>query len=91
MKKITVLLIVILFCSYITPAYAESSPEILYSGLVSGGGPEIVTETHYWGFCKIWVETGISKSYSNGFVRNNPDKSFYPGDGFGYIFVYGWA
>lgn len=91
MKKITVLLIAILFCSYITPAGAESSPEILYSGLVSGGGPEIITETRYWGFCKIWVETGISKSYSNGFVRNNPDKTFYPGDGFGYIFVYGWA
>jgi hypothetical protein len=91
LKKITALLIVILFCSYITPTGAESGSEILYSGLVSGGGPEIITETHYWGFCKVWVETVVSKSYSNGFVRNNPDKSFYPGDGFGYIFVYGWA
>ncbi len=91
MKKITILLILILFCISVTPADSESSPEILYDVLVSGGGPEITTETHYWGFCKIWVETVATKSYSNGFVRNNPDKSFYPGDGFGYGFAYGWA
>ncbi len=89
MKKIAALLIAILFCSHITPADAE--PESLYGSLASGGGPEISTKSYYWGFCKIWVETGISKSYSDGFARNNPDKSFYPGDGFGFSFVYGWA
>lgn len=50
-----------------------------------------MTKTRHWGFCKVWVETISAKSYVNGFARNNPDKSFYPNDGFNYIFVYGWA
>lgn len=69
----------------------NQNDEILYDRFVSAGGPEIRVGEWYWGFCKIWVETIITKSYSNGYVRNNPDGSFYPGDGFGYVFVYGWV
>lgn len=69
----------------------NQNPEILYDRFVSSGGPEITTETRHWGFCKIWVETVITKSYSNGAARNNPDGSFYPADGFLFGFVYGWA
>jgi hypothetical protein len=69
----------------------NSNPDVLYDWYVSGGGPEIRTEDQYWGFCKVGVETVVSKLYSNGFVRNNPDGSFYPADGFGYNFVFGLA
>lgn len=92
MKTGAFFIIVVLFFSLVLPnAKPNPSSDVLYDWRVSGGGPEIITESHYWGFCKIWVEIVTSKSYSNGFVRNNPDGSFYPGDGFSYNFVFGWA
>lgn len=70
---------------------AISDREVLYDWYVSTGGPRISATTWYLGSCKIWVETVITKAYSGSFVRNNPDKSFYPGDGFNYSFTYGWS
>lgn len=72
-------------------AIKNPGPDILYNWYVSGGGQEISSQSQYLGFCKVWVEIVASKSYSNGHARNNPDGSFYPGDGFDYSFVYGWA
>lgn len=70
---------------------ADTSPDVLYSLHSSGGGPELTTESRHWGYCKVWVKTTITKSYAAGHARNNPDGSFYPGDGFGYSFEYGWS
>lgn len=69
----------------------SSNPEVLYGWHVSAGGQRIRGDTWYLGSCMIWVDTIITKSYSGEFVRNNPDNSFYPGDGFSYSFTYGWS
>lgn len=76
---------------YVQSHDGAQDQEILYDLYVYGGGPAINTETWYLGNCSIWVQTIISKSYASGFVRNNPDRSFYPGDGFNFSFVYGWV
>jgi hypothetical protein len=105
LKKIVVLLSVILFSSIIIPTDAKSNndiqgesfaiknpnPDVLYDWYVSGGGVEGDIGDFYWGFCKVWVESVATKSYYGGNSRNNPDGTFYPGDGFGYGFAYGWA
>jgi len=69
----------------------STDPNVLYGGYSSAGGPQISTDTWHWGYCRVWITTTIAKSYAGGHVRNNPDGTFYPGDGFGYSFVYGWA
>lgn len=68
----------------------EKDKNILYSAYNSNGGKEISGKTFFFGACKVWVKTTISKAKSGEFERNNPDATFYPGDGFAYSFSAGW-
>lgn len=71
-------------------ASADADPGLLYDNLVMSGN-EPQTGDFSWGYCTIWVETFAARSYHDGMQRNNPDNTFYPGDGFSYGFAYGWA
>ncbi len=67
-----------------------TDPNIIYNHYAQTGGDEIRTKDAYYAYCKVWVQTTVSKSFVNGYPRINPDNTYYPGDGFGYSFSYGW-
>ena len=68
-----------------------NDPNTVYSHYTQIGGKEIRTKTSYFAHCQVWIQTKITKLFADGSPRANPDKTYYPGDGFGYSFSYGWA
>ncbi|MGQ0771731.1 MAG: hypothetical protein ACT4NT_03040 [Nitrososphaerota archaeon] len=69
---------------------STNDPNVVYNYYTLAGGKEIKTKNSYFAHCQIWVKTTISKSFTNGMPRINPDNTYYPGDGFEYSFSYGW-
>ncbi|TBR21259.1 MAG: hypothetical protein EPO63_08850 [Candidatus Nitrosotenuis sp.] len=68
---------------------ASADSDILFNSYVSVGGAGASTAKSFVAPCRVWVQTTIHTAYANGVPRVNPDKTFYPGDGFGYSFTYG--
>ncbi|MDH5666232.1 MAG: hypothetical protein OEY10_08045, partial [Nitrosopumilus sp.] len=48
------------------------------------GSAEVITENLIKEKCFVHVQIDVYSSHHNGFHRNNPDKTFYPGDAFDY-------
>ncbi len=70
-------------------AKSNADSDILFNSYASAGGSGSSTPKSFIAPCKVWVQTVVSKAYAAGSPRVNPDKTFYPGDGFGYLFAYG--
>ncbi|MGI0004296.1 MAG: hypothetical protein ACREAX_03260, partial [Candidatus Nitrosotenuis sp.] len=73
--------------NYLVPT---DDPNVVYNHYAQTGGQEIRTKDSYFAHCQVWAKTTISKLFANGSPRINPDNTYYPGDGFGYSFSYGW-
>jgi hypothetical protein len=67
-----------------------SDKNTVYDHYAQAGGKEMRTKDSYFAYCRVWVHTTIFKLFTNGFPRINPDNTYYPGDGFSYLFSYGW-
>lgn len=80
---------ILIFVSMISFENASADSDVLSNSYVSTGGPGTSTSKSFVAPCKVWVQTTIHTTYANGAPRVNPDKTFYPGDGFGYSFTYG--
>jgi hypothetical protein len=86
-KKILIML-VLAFALTITFEKAGAD-SVLFNSYVSTGGSGTSTSKIFIAPCKVWIQTTIHTAYANGVPRANPDRTFYPGDGFGYSFTYG--
>lgn len=91
MKKIPVsLLSLIVFVGLIIPfEKSNADSDVLFNSYTSAGGSGSSTMKSFIAPCKVWIQTTITKAYAADSQRVNPDKTFYPGDGFGYLFTYG--
>lgn len=88
-KILDAILVLMMFVGLIVPFEKASANDVLFNSYMSAGGSGTSTSKSFIATCKVWVQTTISKAYANGSPRVNPDKTFYPGDGFGYLFTYG--
>lgn len=79
----------LVFFELIIPFENAVADDILFNTYSSVGGQGTSSATSLVAPCKVWVQTTITKAYANDSPRVNPDKTFYPGDGFGYLFTYG--
>ncbi|QLH08610.1 hypothetical protein DSQ19_03145 [Candidatus Nitrosotenuis sp. DW1] len=89
-KILASVLVLIMFVGLVIPfEKSDAAPDVLFSSYASAGGSGSSTPKSFIAPCKVWVHTTITKAYAAGSQRVNPDKTFYPGDGFGYSFTYG--
>lgn len=87
MKKI---LAVLVLSFVLTVAFEKAGADsALFNSYASSGGSGTSTSKIFIAPCKVWIQTTIHTAYANGVPRVNPDRTFYPGDGFGYSFTYG--
>ncbi|HSA97536.1 MAG TPA: hypothetical protein VLF17_00455, partial [Candidatus Nitrosotenuis sp.] len=88
MAKIFVVLAFV-FALIIPFERASADSDVLFDSYVSAGDSGASTAKGIVAPCKVWIQTTIHTAYANGVPRVNPDKTFYPGDGFSYSFSYG--
>lgn len=89
-KILASVLVLMIFVVLIIPFdKSDADSDVLFSSYASAGGSGSSTSKIFIAPCKVWVQTTVTKAYAAGSQRVNPDKTFYPGDGFGYSFVYG--
>ena len=63
-------------------SYGDGVP--LFSVHVVDGSAEVVTENLIKEIYFVYAKIDMYSSHHNFFNRNNPDKTFYPGDAFDY-------
>lgn len=89
-KVLATVLVLTIFVVLLIPFEKSSADsDVLFNSYASAGGAGSSTPKSFIAPCKVWIQTTIAKAYADGFQRVNPDKTFYPGDGFGYSFTYG--
>ena len=88
MKSISLFLIVwLILGTFVVPLNINNSYGdgiLLFTVHVVDGSDEIVTENLIKERCFVHAKIDVYSSHHNGFHRNNPDKTFYPGDAFDY-------
>lgn len=88
-NAILTVLVMLMFFELAIPFEEANADDILFNTYLSAGGQGTSSATIFIAPCKVWVQTTITKAYAGDSPRVNPDKTFYPGDGFGYLFTYG--
>ena len=64
--------------------YSFGDPTLLFNTHQVTGSDTISTDTTYRERCFVHVEITVTSSHHDTYHRNNPDKTFYPGDAFDY-------
>ncbi|WP_316506096.1 hypothetical protein [Nitrosopumilus sp.] len=67
-----------------TNTYSYGDGILLFTVHIVDGSAEVVTENLIKERCFVHVQIDVYSAHHNGFHRNNPDKTFYPGDAFDY-------
>ncbi|WP_316506279.1 hypothetical protein [Nitrosopumilus sp.] len=85
--QIFLFVILLILGTFVIPLNTNNSfgdGTLLFTVHQVAGSSEIVTENLIKERCFVHAQIDVYSAHHNGFHRNNPDKTFYPGDAFDY-------
>ena len=86
-SRVFLVVLLIIFSTFVVPLninYSYGNSILLYTVHQVAGSGDVNTDTLRKERCFVHVQIDVYSSHHGAFHRNNPDRTFYPGDAFDY-------